>query len=908
LQAPAAGTGTSIALREHALVLCLFVGLVALYTWPLAADPAHLLPDNHDPRLYAWVMPTVFRNLLTQPAQLFHGNAFYPIGNSLTFAESLLTPSLVGGPLYFLTGNPILAYNLTLLFVWALSGWAMYAVTFWVTEDRAAAFAAAAIFALCPVRTDYYVEFQIETMFGIPLAIYALVRFFEERRVRHLVAFLAVFWVQAVAVQYYAVILGLGIAFVALECLALCWGGWPRRTLGALAVGLLALGLGLVPTGRAYLLTRRELGFERSLEDAAGRGADLLTYLHPRSNWLYGAVPLGVPGHETTLFLGFVALALAGLGLLWLRDHRRPSSVADRLLAGGMGACLALGVLGLFARGRVAGGLTSRPALVTLAGLGLLALVLVREALDGWRGWRLTAEARRLRERDWVGLLLGLAVFAILLSLGPIVHVRGRQVGAGLEGWLYAYLLPLRAVRFVTRFGILAMFAGAFLAGFGVKRLRVALPPRVARPVIGGLILLLLLEYGRTPLEYEHLTAAARPVDRAIHTDPADIAVLEVPTNVAKSDADAMFRSLAHGKDVVNGFAGFEHEWLQELSGAVSAAGPPFPDAHAEALLRRIYPLRYLVIRLEDPDLDPASRSRWLTMRQAAPPLLHFRGSFDDVDLYEVRPLPERGRTMERWMAYAYLRRNPSLQITLRPLRADEHLDQWVEVRLNRRPVERLGLSDAVSATLALSGPLAEVAPNVLTLHHGYRRRPDARSPAYRIGETAMMSAVDMVIASAGQPHGDRASIVVAGREAALNHRGYNLVAVDSSGAVLSSVVFDTFGVTTAGQRLAAWVGGLPAGTIVAGAVKDEASRLLTAEAVSGLDALGVAGDLRNRFRESHAFIGAKGAPRGTAIEAMGPRPVTVAIGESEPGLGFELLELAPTSGVPPFADTDRVR
>ena len=301
-------------------------------------DPAHLLPNNHDPRLYAWVMPTIFRNLFTQPALLFHGNAFYPMGNSLTFAESLLTPSLIGGPLYFLSGNPILAYNLTLLLVWALSGWAMYAVTFWVTEDHVAAFVAAAIFALCPVRTDYYVEFQIETMFGIPLAIYALVRFFEERRLRHLAAFLAVFWVQAVAVQYYAVILGLGVAFVALECLALCWNGWTRRTLGAVAIGLVALGVGFIPTGRAYFLTRRELGFERSLQDAAARGADVLTYLTPRSNWLYGAVPFKFPVPETTLFLGFVALFLVGLGLLWARDRPEPSSMVDRLLAGGMWA------------------------------------------------------------------------------------------------------------------------------------------------------------------------------------------------------------------------------------------------------------------------------------------------------------------------------------------------------------------------------------------------------------------------------------------------------------------------------------------------------------------------------------------------------------------------------------------
>ena len=247
-------------------------------------------------------------------------------------------------------------------------------------------------------------------------------------------------------------------------------------------------------------------------------------------------------------------------------------------------------------------------------------------------------------------------------------------------------------------------------------------------------------------------------------------------------------------------------------------------------------------------------------------------------------------------MSYAYLRRHPELRIVLRPLRADEHLDQWVDVRLNRHPVKRLGLDNAVSATLALPGPLDQVAANVLTLHHGYRRRPDARGPAYRIGRTAVPSPVDIVVESAGQPHGDRASILVAGRETTVNLRGYNLVALDQSGEVLSSVVFDTFGDPAAGRRLVEWVRKLPAGAIVAGAVKDEASGLLTADAVRELGALGVAGDLRHRFRESHVFVGVKGAPPGTAIEAMGPRPVTVAIGQPEPGLGFELLELAPAT------------
>jgi hypothetical protein len=109
--------------------------------------------------------------------------------------------------------------------------------------------------------------------------------------------------------------------------------------------------------------------------------------------------------------------------------------------------------------------------------------------------------------------------------------------------------------------------------------------------------------------------------------------------------------------------------------------------------------------------------------------------------------------------------------------------------------------------------------------------------------------------------------------------------------------VFDTFGAPDAAARLAAWVAGLPRGTIVAGAARDDASGRLTGEAVGALATLGVAGDLRGRFRQSHAFIGVKGASPGTAVEALGARAVSIAVGLPEPRDGFELTAFALSSG-----------
>ena len=54
-------------------------------------------------------MLAVFRNLSAQPAALLQRNAIYPLRNTLTYAEPLVVPALVAGPVFQLTGNLALA-------------------------------------------------------------------------------------------------------------------------------------------------------------------------------------------------------------------------------------------------------------------------------------------------------------------------------------------------------------------------------------------------------------------------------------------------------------------------------------------------------------------------------------------------------------------------------------------------------------------------------------------------------------------------------------------------------------------------------------------------------------------------------------------------------------------------------
>jgi hypothetical protein len=71
---------------------------------------------------------------------------------------------------------------------------------------------------------------------------------------------------------------------------------------------------------------------------------------------------------------------------------------------------------------------------------------------------------------------------------------------------------------------------------------------------------------------------------------------------------------------------------------------------------------------------------------------------------------------------------------------------------------------------------------------------------------------------------------------------------------------------------------------------RDEASAQLTEEAVRALHSIGAAGDLRGKYRWTHAILGVKGAAPGTALEQMSEDEVSVLVG-SDPQASILLID-----------------
>jgi hypothetical protein len=265
----------------------------------------------------------------------------------------------------------------------------------------------------------------------------------------------------------------------------------------------------------------------------------------------------------------------------------------------------------------------------------------------------------------------------------------------------------------------------------------------------GALIVGLAGEYPVRPPRYAEVNRP-RLVDEILRAEPDDVVVLDWPTH--SDDTRAMFRSLHHGKRIMNGHSGFEPGSLHYLGKLLTTLGPPFPVEEAQAELRRVFPLRYLIVRLPETGKFNAA---WVATRKDGPPLLRFLGHYGDDDLYEVVSLPESAWRVERLVSYGFLRRHPLLEVGLRPLTGYPEREQFVDIRLNGRLLERVSLGGSVTARVPVRGATFHAAPNTISLEYGYTIRPGMAGKHYRIGGTDVSSPTDLWVRSAGQPYSE---------------------------------------------------------------------------------------------------------------------------------------------------------
>ena len=284
----------------------------------LLASPATTIAgDVGDPVLNAAILAWNARVIPWTDAW-FNFPGFHPATNALTFSEHLLGVSVIASPLHWITGDAIVAYNLTLLLGYVLSGLAMFALVSRLTGSALSAFVAGAAFAFAPYRAAQLPHIQVGIVFWAPLSLLGLHRYLDTGRRRWLALFGACWALQGAANGYFlvffSVLVGLWIIWFVVM---------PRRwrDLWTIAATLALAVLPLLPILARFASAHAHYGLSRPPEEVAGFGADIAAVFCASRHlalwdWLQVACR-----PEGDLFPGLTLVLLCAFGAVAVRSH-----------------------------------------------------------------------------------------------------------------------------------------------------------------------------------------------------------------------------------------------------------------------------------------------------------------------------------------------------------------------------------------------------------------------------------------------------------------------------------------------------------------------------------------------------------------------------------------------------------
>ena len=263
--------------RVHAFAICLV--LAVLHTWPLAVHPGrYSRNDNADTELNEWILAWVEHQLPRDPAHLFQANIFYPAPDALAFSEPLIVPALMGAPVAWSGGSPVLVYNLVLILGFALTAFATYVLVERWTGSHIAGLLSGSAFAFNTHTLTRLAHVQGIHIYALPLTLLAADRLFRDGSLKA-AALLTLALVLATYTSGYLIVFAVVMLGIATMVYAPDWVAHWRRVAPGLIVAGLASGLALLPIYLPYRRAAREQHMVRTLDIVKDYSATPLGYL-----------------------------------------------------------------------------------------------------------------------------------------------------------------------------------------------------------------------------------------------------------------------------------------------------------------------------------------------------------------------------------------------------------------------------------------------------------------------------------------------------------------------------------------------------------------------------------------------------------------------------------------------------
>jgi hypothetical protein len=500
------------------VVFFLYFVLTILLTFPLIKTLTTQIADPVDPVLNAWILHHNFEIFKSFDfGNYFNTNIFYPYKDTLLYSETLLSTSLLSFPIYLLTDNILLTYNLIVFFSFTFSAFTAYLLANYYLKNRWASFTVGIVFGFALFRFSHVGHLQTITTYFIPLTILYFEKLIKKPSKKYAILFAICFILMAHASLYHMVFTSIILGFIGLyrvitEKHYLSYKKYITPFLMAGSIIFIAV----VPVYYKYYTFSKSNFVKRDIKENALYSADPLSILiAPYQNKLYGKScatlekisKTSLLCYEKNFFPGVTVVALCFVACLYKVGKNKKYFYIG-----------------------------------------------------------ITKHKNKL-------LFAFLIVTTFILGLGPYLKFLGSTSSIKMPYfYLYYIFPPAQGTRVPARMDIMFYLFLGLLAGFGVRRLLKSDLKKASKYILFGVInLFVILEYWSTPiLSKPVFNYKAEAFQFLAKRD--DIKVLvQLPMWVPMygnltDDSSALLASTVHKKALLNGYSGYNPEGHEILS------------------------------------------------------------------------------------------------------------------------------------------------------------------------------------------------------------------------------------------------------------------------------------------------------------------------------------------------------
>jgi len=481
--------------RVHLLTLAVFTYITYFY-FPSLFSGFFTTIESNDGRLLAYSVCWDIHKLLTDPFHIFQATIFFPHKNTLVYSEHVIGTSILGIPVWLLTGgNPAATFNFLMISGYVLNAWFTFLLIRKLVHRNMIAFLGAFINGYCSYRLLNFAHLQNAIVFYIPLCLLFFYNYLENKKGKYLIGIFLCLFMQSMSSWYHMVFILLmfflftGYYYFFEKKLSIAD---LKKITGIFLLTFLLL----LPFALPYLKFNKEVNSAYSMSEIIS--ADFGGYFIP-SPYTYGNQFFynywGITKSrwsENFNFIGYSVLLFSFLGIFeWYRDEENTT---------------------------------------------------------------------RIRFRKDRSVFLWTAIVFFIFSLGPYLFINDHQTHIKLPYFfIFKLLPPIRFLRGVARYSTVVFLMMAVLASYGLAAFRITNPwhQRIMYLVVFSL---LVVEFAPQPRYDRFSDMSKTPeVYQRIKNDPSIEAIVELPIDVGPfTTTKYEYYGAIHLKPMLNGYSGYE--------------------------------------------------------------------------------------------------------------------------------------------------------------------------------------------------------------------------------------------------------------------------------------------------------------------------------------------------------------